>query len=76
MNEQDVSNILELANLKLSNHPSFEEGLGFDGAKVLPTGMIVPTYPLKSCKCTTLSDEIKISIYQEVWKETAIELGL
>jgi hypothetical protein len=36
--------ILEHANRNLKQHPEYENWMLFDGAKVSPTGVIIPTF--------------------------------
>lgn len=66
--------ILDYANKKLKQHPEYEDWMAFDAADVAPNGVIIPRFKTKDGKSGF--DEPKYPVYQQVWKDTVIELEL
>jgi hypothetical protein len=73
-NEERVTFILNHVNLKLSKHPEFEEWMMFDGADILPNGNIIPRFVTEDGEAGM--SEPKLPVYEQVWKETVLELEL
>ena len=73
MDKEFVTSVLNVANNNLKDHPEFESWMVFDGADVLK-GKIIPRFKTKDGKSGF--QDSKFPVYLEVWKETAISLGL
>lgn len=73
MDKAFIISTLDFANKNLANHPEFEDWMAFDGADILK-GKINPRFKTKDGKSGF--QDSKLPVYQQVWKETAISLGL
>jgi len=73
-NEETIATILKHINMKLSKHPEFEEWMAFNGADILPNGNIIPRFVSQDGEAGLA--EPKLPVYQQVWKDTVLELGL
>ena len=75
-NEETIATILKHINMKLSKHPEFEDWMAFNGADILPDGNIIPRFVSQDGKAGLSEPKPKLPVYQQVWKETVLELGL
>ncbi len=69
-----AESILDYANNKLKEHEEYESWMVFEGADVLPNGNIIPRFKTKDGKSGF--NEPKFPAYEQVWKDTILELGL
>ncbi len=76
MNKQQVTTILNFASEKLEHHPEYEDWMGFTGADITPLGEIIPRFISGNGKVHADLMDLKYQVYQQVWKETVLELKL